>query len=229
MRSEMLTTEKVLEVFTDELAARKGKITDTFNDGRRLFCRGIFPQLENVRPGDALNGGVAIKATDEQICVYPYTFRVLCQNGAIRAQSVGSICIEGLDQLQPYPTLMHIREAIDACSAPEVFADTMTRMRSVASTQIDMMLNFAAYFSTHPCKAAAEMMSKILDRFFEEKDQTQFGLANAITSVARDTSDPEKRWDLEEFGGGLLIAIAPKLPRDSARAKRNRAAALSIA
>jgi len=229
MRSEMLTTDKVLQVFTDELAARQGKITDTFNDGRRLFCRSTLPRADQVRPGDGFHAGIAIKATDQQICVYPYTFRLLCQNGAIRAQSVGSLCIEGLDQLQPYPTLMHIREAIEACSAPEVFADTMTRMRTIASTQVDMMLNFAAYFSMHPCKTAAEMMSKILDRFFEEKDQTQFGLANAITSLARDTSDPQTRWDLEELGGGLLVAIAPKLPHDSARAKPNRAAALSIA
>jgi hypothetical protein len=110
MRSEMLTTDKVLEVFTDEHARRK--ITDTFNDGRRLFCRSTLPQADQVRPGDSFHAGIAIKATDEQICVYPYTFRLLCQNGAIRAQSVGSVCIEGLDQLQPYPTLMHIREAI---------------------------------------------------------------------------------------------------------------------
>jgi hypothetical protein len=32
---------------------------------------------------------------------------------------------------------------------------------------------------------------------------------NAVTSVARDTRDPETRWRLEELGG----AIAARLPR----------------
>jgi hypothetical protein len=30
---------------------------------------------------------------------------------------------------------------------------------------------------------------------------------NAITSLARDTRDPERRWRLEELGGGMLALI----------------------
>ena len=31
---------------------------------------------------------------------------------------------------------------------------------------------------------------------------------NAVTSVARDTRDPETRWRLEELGGGIAILAA---------------------
>jgi hypothetical protein len=229
MRSEMLTTDKVLEVFTDELAARQGKVTDTFNDGRRLFCRSTLPQADQVRPGDGFHAGIALKATDEQICVYPYTFRLVCRNGAVRAQSVGSLVIEGVCELAPCSVLQSIREGIEACAAPEVFSDTMNRMRRATETQIDNVLNLLPMLSIFSQAGRTDLMSQILNVFFKEKNQTQYSFANAITAIARDTSDPQERWDLEELGGGLLVAIAPKPPHDSARAKPSRAAALSIA
>jgi hypothetical protein len=53
-----------------------------------------------------------------------------------------------------------------------------------------------------------------LDQFFRDGDHSRFGLGNAITAVARDTEDPNVRWDLEELGGGLLIDAVPKQPAD---------------
>jgi hypothetical protein len=52
-------------------------------------------------------------------------------------------------------------------------------------------------------------LRQIASRFFEDPARSQFALANAVTSVARDTRDPELRWRLEEFGGGLLTARTP--------------------
>jgi hypothetical protein len=49
------------------------------------------------------------------------------------------------------------------------------------------------------------------ERFGQEGDPTMYGLVNAVTSVARDTSDPDLRWKLEE-AGGLLIAHGPWAP-----------------
>ncbi len=226
MRSEQLTTDQVLDVFSQELATRGGKITETFNDGRRLFCRSVLPHADEVRPGDALHGGIALKATDEQICVYPYTFRLICRNGAIRAEAVGSLCIEAVEQLDAYSTLQSIREAIATCSAPEIFQNTITKMKSAAQVELDTALNILPLLSHHKDLLGTDVFRQIVERFFAEKDQTQFGLANAITSLARDTADPEKRWNLEELGGGIAILAPTKLPKDSARAKpRHRALA----
>jgi hypothetical protein len=46
-------------------------------------------------------------------------------------------------------------------------------------------------------------------------DHTGFGLMNAVTSLARDTRDPDDRWRLEELGGGIGAAILPRQPHDS--------------
>jgi hypothetical protein len=218
MLSQKLTTDQVLEVFTDEIASRGGKVTDTFNDGRRLFCRSVLPIEGTVRPGDRLHGGIALKATDEQICVYPYTFRLVCRNGAIRSKSVGSLSIEGLEHLATYFIMQSIRDGIDACSAPEIFHDTMNKIRTVANHELEMALDLMTFFSTHSGALGAGVFAQILERFFDEKDKTQFALANAITSTARDTKDPQARWNLEELGGGLLIALLPRIPQGSAHA-----------
>jgi hypothetical protein len=98
-----LTTARVLDVFAEELAARGGRITDTFHDDKRLFTRSILPDVEEVRPGD----------------------------------------------------------------------------------------------------------------------RSPFGLANAVTAVARDTRDPDLRWNLEEFGGAV-VATVPRHPADGGHAAKAR-------
>ena len=218
MRRENLTTDQVLEVFTDELDSLGGKVTDIFDDGRRLFARSVLPVSDNVRAGDEIHAGIALKFTDEQICVYPYTFRQVCRNGAIQSKSVGSLTIEGLDYLAPHFVLQSIREGIDACSAPEIFHDTMNQIRTVANHELDMALDLMTFISSHSGVLGRDLAAQILQGLFQQKDKTQFTLANAITAVARDTKDPQQRWNLEELGGGLLIAASPKVPQDSTRA-----------
>jgi hypothetical protein len=46
---------------------------------------------------------------------------------------------------------------------------------------------------------------RLLERFnaTPDPDRSAFGLLNAVTSVARETRDPETRWRLEELAGGM--------------------------
>jgi hypothetical protein len=71
--------------------------------------------------------------------------------------------------------------------------------------------------------AASEIQQAIIRQLFESRDRSAFGLINAVTAVARDTRDPELRWRLEEFGGGV-----PALARDP-RPQLDRAATLDLA
>jgi hypothetical protein len=56
---------------------------------------------------------------------------------------------------------------------------------------------------------ATEVIGQILSRFSGQRDRTRFGLMNAVTSVARDTRDPDLRWRLEELGGAIGAAKTP--------------------
>jgi len=65
LSSSNLTTAQVLAVFAEEVAARGGHVTDTFDDGQRLLTRSVLPRIEEVRAGDQVQGGVALKASAE--------------------------------------------------------------------------------------------------------------------------------------------------------------------
>jgi hypothetical protein len=62
------------------------------------------------------------------------------------------------------------------------------------------------------------LLPLIVERFTLGRDRSAFGLLNAVTSVARDTRDPETRWRLEELGGTMPAhlernpKIRPKAP-----------------
>jgi hypothetical protein len=227
MRSpSTLTTAQVLDVFTAEVAAYDGRVTDTFHDGRRLFTRSILPRVEEVRSGDRVQGGVALKATGDGVCLYPYVFRQVCRNGAILAESLAARSLEDLDVLEPETAVERIREGIATCSAPEVFRDNVRRMRTACERQADMALNLLPFLSRFSASIGPELLSRIMEQFFHEGDRSQFGLANAITAIARDTRDPDTRWNLEELGGGIAVGIIPRPPVDAGRAAWDRSGEL---
>jgi hypothetical protein len=222
MWSDSSLTTQVLDVFTEVVAARGGQVTDTFHDGRRLFTRSILPHVEEVRPGDRMQGGVALKACDEGVWLYPYLFRLVCRNGAIAAEAIEARFLGNLHQQEPESALETIRQGIAVCSEQEVFRANVRKMRSACEREADMALNLLPFLSRLSAQDRDGLLSQILDRFFRDGDPSQFGLANAVTAVARDTRDPDLRWNLEELGGGIAIGITPRRPKDGRSAARAR-------
>src|SRR5689334_17059289 len=82
------TTQEIRETFAEEIALLGGEVHDAFDDGARLFLRGVVPIAADVRPGDAIRGGVALRTAGPDLLVHPYTFREVCTNGAIRAHAL---------------------------------------------------------------------------------------------------------------------------------------------
>jgi len=224
-----LTTASVLQAFSDEIALQGGTVKDTFNDGRRLFVRSVLPQIKEVRANDRLQGGVALKACAGEVCVHPYVFRLVCSNGAIMAQAVASRRVRAVFEWEQEEAVANVREAVRACCAPEVFTASAQQIRSIRDAEVDLALNVLPMLSRMPANMGARFLQQIVQRFFDDGDQTRFGLMNAVTSVARDTADPEARWDLEEFGGAIPVGAARPVPRMPHRgaARRKRGALVS--
>jgi hypothetical protein len=206
---DWLTTQEIGEVFAEEIAMAGGHVSDRFDDGTRLFLRAVLTDEQDVRSGDRLRGGVAVRATQEEISVHPYVFRQVCSNGAIRAHATQSRCIER-NAFSPgdVPEVeVTLREAVRACCASDAFASGVDEMRSSLESEIDLALTMMPLMSRILESGAADTLFKtILDRLFESRDTSRFGLMNAVTSVARDSTDPEVRWRLEAFGGGIPVA-----------------------
>lgn len=244
------TTVDVYRIFSEETAHAGGIVTNTFDDGGRLFIRSVIPELCEIIPGDSVKGGVALRSNLEEIWIHPYILRVACSNGSIRPLAIQSTQISRKDSGEPPRTehdfALHLRGAIRRCLDKEVLQAGVNEMREAHSKGIASALSMlqmteflhANISSPRLLKIAPVLIEAaversegrtnsrsrhlVLQRYRCGKDRTAFGLMNAVTSVARDSQDPEDRWRLEELGGMIPLLPYPfeKLARDHARPPR---------
>jgi len=226
---QQLTTATVAEVFAEEITSRSGVVLDTVQDGTRLFTRSILPSVREVLPDDKLQGGVALRGTESEVWLHPYVFRIVCSNGAIMAHALQTQHLTELDQQDPDDADAALREAIQACCVAEAFATSVREFRTATETQADLALNLSSVFSRLRLPNGSDLLRHILDQFFAEPDRSRFGLTNAITSVARDTRDPEVRWRLEELGGAVAAGRISPPPALDARVRKSRRRHVAVA
>lgn len=208
MRSSFgMTATEILAAFTDEITARGGEVTDSFNDGRRLLARSVLPGIQEARPGDHMQGGIAVRVAGDEVWVHPYLFRLVCRNGAIVAHTIETEHITNLETWSAEVAEREVREAIAAACDPAVFAESMDRVRSAASAQVDLALATMPLFARLSRVQNEEFLEQIMDQFFQDGDSSMFGLANAVTATAREVEDPVRRWDLEVLGGDIAAGV----------------------
>jgi hypothetical protein len=199
---------EILDAFEHEVRELGGTVRDVYAEGDLLFARAILPDEMDVRPGDRVHGGVAVRTHDTEILVHPYTYRVICTNGAISASSSGSRVVQRVELAAPTVVingvLDDLREAVRASGDPPALRQTVAAMRSASDHDADLLFQVMTALPHMPPGVRASVLRTIVRRFEAEGDRSTFGLVNAVTSVARDTADPELRWRLEEVGGGML-------------------------
>lgn len=206
-----LSTGEVRALFAEEISALGGEVQDCLNDGTRLYARSVLPGLrDEVRPKDKVQAGVALRATGDEVRVRPYTFRLVCSNGAIRAHAVETRRIHDLGLLPADEAARAVREAVRACGTPQAFAAGVREMRSAMEREADVLLEMISMLRDLPGQDESRILIDLLEQFTNEREPTRFGLMNAITAVARETYDPELRWRLEEMGGGVPVQARPR-------------------
>jgi hypothetical protein len=208
-----LSTEQISTIFSQEIQMIGGTVHERFDDGSRLFVRSILPPVTEVKPGDGIKGGVAIRADDSEISVHPYTYRLVCTNGAIHAHATQSQQIILSDEISDFEAETHLRQAIHACAAPEAFRATTGEMRGAMDSEIDMLLTFApmlARMSPESASAFIQHMSRIHGA---RQRGTRFDLANLVTAAAQRVRNPDEKWRMEELGGAIFAEKIPTEPR----------------
>jgi len=210
------STQSLHDAFNDEITSLGGMITNVFNDGRALFVRSVLDAHDEVRPGDRIRAGVAMRAVDGEIAVHPYTFRLVCTNGAIVAHSLESQTFERaiagvlVPSSEEAVTLSNVRRAVRGCADPKAFARATNELRTAAATPADMALYLLPALARMPRATMRRMLPMIIEHFKSAGDESAFGLMNAVTALARDAEDPETRWDLEAVGGMIPGRLARK-------------------
>lgn len=228
LHDDRLTTGAIHEAFADEVTASGGTVAEVFDDGERLFARAVLDRTREVLPDDRFREGVGLRAAGGDVWIHPYVFRQICSNGAIIAHAVQGGRIEGVDAMTPGEAAASIRRAVRACCAEETFAPVADWARSASGAEVDFfmtMMPFLARLSSP--RDAVRVLGDLTARFHRDGDSSRYGLMNAVTSTARDTSDPEERWRLEELGGALLAGRTPTPAQDGGLARRP-AEALSL-
>jgi hypothetical protein len=200
-----LSTSEIATIFAEQIVAQGGRVTDTFDDGARLFLRAVLPAEQEIKSRDHVQGGVALRATEDDVWVHPYVFRQVCTNGAIIARATQTRHIEQSDVSDAFgqeELAGAIRDAIRDCCAPEAFETAADAMRSSVHSPIDIALAMMSMLSRLE-GLGLEVQKSMLQELMRVSDSSRFALMNAVTSVARDTRDPEARWKLEELGGAI--------------------------
>ena len=155
--------------------------------------------------------------------ICPYIFRQVCRNGSIAPQALDSFDVERVDFSSPTEAvdevIAELQRAIQCCLDPSVLDTATDEMREAARTRADFDLGLLYIAARVPNNVRERLLASISDRFVSGDDRTLFGLMNAVTSVARDTRDPQIRWRLEELGGGVTALLSPRFKPDSAAAK----------
>ncbi len=208
MFSERLTTAEVQALFAAEIAEAGGKVSDVFDDGKRLFARSIFPWVREVRTKDNLQGGVALRATEQECSVHPFVFRQVCRNGAIIAHSLQSQRVAGWQEMPVDEAMETLREAIVRCCVEEPFLAAVDEIRETGRSKVDLALTLLPMLGRVAPQQHAQIMGEILRRFFDDEDRTAFGLMNAVTSTARDTRDSELRCAWKNWAAAFLRMFA---------------------
>lgn len=210
-------THDIYETIVDEITSLGGVVPDVYDDGERLFARAVLPADTEVRPGDHVRAGVAVRVTGSEILVHPYTFRQVCSNGAIAAHALATRRLERtpssgvfVSTYEATVLLADFRTAVQGCASREAFAITAGEMRSATKIEADMALNLLSALAHIPGVMTTHWVSEILDSFASAGDDSAFGLMNAVTSVARTIRDPETRWRIEELGGTVPARLQPQ-------------------
>jgi len=215
------STAEIRSIFQREIVEAGGKVTDVFDDGVRLFARSVLPEITDLRPGDRIRAGVALRAIDDQIFVHPYTFRLVCTNGAIVAQAVQTRQLERAIDGGPWETEevgRQLCEAICQCARAEAFQSATRAMRTAMKIEADMTINMLPYLARLSPQVSGPILQNILQQFGAGRDRLAYGLMNAITATARDTRDPEVRWQLEALGAAVASQRSAPLRRRSSAA-----------
>jgi len=187
-----LSAGDVRTVFSDRVAALGGEVKDIFEDEGLLLARSVLPRELEVKPRDKVRCGVAVRFAGCELCVHPYTLRQVCTNGAIMVRSSRCVRVEITPQSVPCDVLGELEEAIAQCASPGAATEAVATM---SGSTMDTALHLLPYICRHP--SARDLVREILSRMAREADDSRFGLMNAVTSLARDTADPRRRWELE--------------------------------
>lgn len=218
------TNAELQQLFLAATRACGEATIDVVDTGTQLWARAVFERTGDVRPGDTLRSGVAMRTLGEEVLVHPFVLREICINGAVRAHATSTRCIsrqriDASTQSAHAYSLDVLREeltrAVQGCAAPATFAEGVDEMRAALEADAEAVLaalGFSRILASLGSSANAQLVYRIIARLMRHlaqaggRDRTAFAFGNALTAAGRDAQLPAARWALEEYGAAVFAA-----------------------
>lgn len=195
--------DQAWSAFALQLTEAGGELGRSTTHSGRLYAYGKLAQFADVA-GDELHvGGVALRATADEIWVHPYFLRKPRVNGAIVAQLLQAEPILPSEDAAPESVKFQIAEAVRLCSSEATFQAGIERIKLARDQTGFGPTHIMELFVHLNDQLASRVLRRILRRFADERDYSAYSLMNAVTSTAREADDPELRWQLETIGGEI--------------------------
>ncbi len=217
-----VTARAIEATFREEVDGLSGEVSSVEMKRSSFYARAVLPLALEVARGDKVRGGVALRAEGDLIQVCPYIFRIFCRNGSVFAQAFQTWTEQHVGRRDPAELANALRDAVRSCGSEQAFAAAGLAMRESRLIEVDNPARLVrAVQGSHMVES---VIRAIIGRHMVFGDLTRFGLMNAVTSLARDTRDPELAWRLEDLGGRVAMAPRPREPElPVERAERCRA------
>ena len=210
-----LTTDRIRAIFAEEIDSCGGTVQKVDADGGNLYCRATLPLADEVATDDRVRAGAALRATPSRACICPWLLRILCINGIIVRQAMPARHVEMPTALPAEAAEITLREAIAAACSEEAFTKAVKMVRAARRRPAELLMIPFRRHLQGDADTRRRLLIEAIRRFEANDDRSAFGLMNAVTSLARDTAEPETRWRLEELGGAVAagsIEPGPALP-----------------
>lgn len=189
----------------------------------KLYLKCVFPKIEaEVKQGDPVQSGIVISNSEigqGALTVTPLIYRLVCTNGMIapdygqRKYHVGKAVSSGNQAYELFSdeTLeaddkafwLKTRDVVKASANPETFNKIIAVMQRSTTEPITQPIKAVEELSNHLNFKQAETEG-ILKHFMQDADYSRWGLANAVTRTAEDTTCYDRASELEEAGWKTL-------------------------
>ena len=189
-----------------------------------LYVHAVFPKIQGeVKKGDVVQAGVQIRNSEVgmgSFQVNPWINRLVCNNGmtiadaGVRKYHAGKrltneyevdseIFSEGTRRQTDKAFWMQVNDLVDTVLSEEKFEYVLNKYREVAGIEIPKPVE-AVELIADKFVVNQEESDGILAHLTKGGDLSQWGLANAVTTLAHDVEDYQRAVELEAIGGQVI-------------------------
>ena len=213
-----LVVPKLLELGAD---IKSCQLTD-----KRLYIQAVYPSVDGeIKTGDIVQAGVCITNSDvgySSCRVEPLIYRVVCSNGMIskvtlKKYHVGSLIQSESDvptevisdntrKLKIEAVLSEMSDVLDYSFNDEFFQEEIKRLQESAGRKIEAgKIESTVQSVSGRFNLLKHEAEETMHRLIEGLDLSQYGLGNAITSMANDVSNYDRAVEYERIGGQVAF------------------------